>query len=275
MIPMTRRHFAILAAPLVLALAGCTHLGTHIGGHFSCRKGAADCQPVSVIDARTTRELLKTEGATAPDTTPRLAASPGDTARTGERTLRIVFPAHVDETGTLHEEAVAWAVVEAPRWAGAMRRTAEQLRDTLGSIKSALKAAEREASRPAPASPSISGSPRMNPGALRPEDSAPSDLAFPLVVAPPSALPSPGGEATAGARVFNDARPAAEGSALPAPQQVRTPRPLSFDLRALPSAAAIDAAHRAAPRKSIDKPADNPTDPATPGPSSDTPAEPR
>jgi conjugal transfer pilus assembly protein TraV len=36
----------------------------------------------------------------------------------------IVFPAHVDEAGTLHDEAVAWAVVENPRWAAELRRKA-------------------------------------------------------------------------------------------------------------------------------------------------------
>lgn len=241
MIPMTRRNFALWTAPLVLALSGCTHFGTHIAGKFTCRKGAADCQPVSVIDARATRELLKANASVASDTTSPLPAAPGDTARTGERTLRIVFPTHVDETGTLHEEAVAWAVVEAPRWAGALRRT-DRPRDALGSIRSALKAAEREAARPATAPTSA------NSGALPPEDSAPSDLANSFVVAPPSVLPSPGGEAQAGARVSIDASPATEGSDLPAPQQVRTPRPLSFDLRTLPSAAAIDAAHDKAGR---------------------------
>ena len=52
----------------------------------------------------------------------RAGIASGDLARTAERTLRIVFPAHVDEVGTLHDEAVAWAVVEHPHWAGALRR---------------------------------------------------------------------------------------------------------------------------------------------------------
>ena len=112
------RRALLLASPL-LALAGCATLGTNVSGNFNCSAPKGGCAPTSVIDGAATGGT----GATALDAAalPRRVAPGGDTARTGERILKIVFPAHIDVHGTLHEEAIAYAVAEGPDWAVAKR----------------------------------------------------------------------------------------------------------------------------------------------------------
>lgn len=99
----------------LLGLSGCATLGSNVSGRFNCTAPKGNCAPTSVIDQSATGSVTtSTLDVTA---LPRRAAPGGDTARTGERVLRIVFPAHVDAQGTLHEEAVAYAVAEGPDWA--------------------------------------------------------------------------------------------------------------------------------------------------------------
>jgi conjugal transfer pilus assembly protein TraV len=231
--------------PLLLSLGACTHFGTHISGRFDCRAGTKGCEPVSVADARATRELLKADEQAIDAGRPTVPVVAADSARTGERTLRVVFPAHVDAAGTLHEEAVAWAVVEAPRWAGELRRDAPGPKaTTLDPLKRALREA---ASRPvvtASAAPATDAPPTLE--SLPHEDSAPSASPFHSVAS--SVLPSPGGAADAGDGATRGAGPVAEGSDMPTPLHDRTPR---FPALAWPSAAAINAAKAktAAPAK--------------------------
>ena len=63
---MNRSNFFAMSTGLavVLSLGGCTHLGTNIAGQFSCRAPKGDCQPLSVIDARTIHQLIKDSGVT-------------------------------------------------------------------------------------------------------------------------------------------------------------------------------------------------------------------
>lgn len=225
---MTRKIALSLAA--IVSLGACTHLGTNVSGEFACRAPGGQCEPLGVIDARATRAIAAGDSDAPKPSKPRLGIAGADTARTGERTLRVVFPAHVDGSGTLHEEAVAWAVVEAPRWAGELRR-GETPKPASGArpLHDALRrAAQHDADTGA------------NRRALSPEDGAPdgtpADLASPFVPASPAVLPSPAAEAETGASA-----PAAEGSVIPAPQDDRIPRPLS-SARVWPSAEAIAAA---------------------------------
>jgi hypothetical protein len=137
-------------------------------------------------------------------------------ARAGERTLRIVFPAHVDGSGTLHDEAVAWTVVEAARWAGELRRDeVGQPKGTMRALRQALKEQARRASDAA-----------VNPMPLSPEDSAPAIPANPFLPSSPLALPSPGGEAQTDVTTPVPATSAAEGSDMSPTPHVRAPRPL-------------------------------------------------
>lgn len=222
---------------LAAGLSACTHLGTNISGKFSCRAPASDCQPVSVIDAKATAELGKVQDdMLGLPQKQRVGVVSSDNARTSERTLRIVLPAHVDSSGVLHDEAVAWAVVEAPRWAGELRRAEEAPRkSSYSALRQALKDAARRASASAP----------VNPEHLPPEDSAPaSPSTSPFVPAAPLVLPSPGGAADTGPRLPPVAAPGAEGAfPLPLPQD-RSPRPLS-EQRVWPPASAIQKALQA------------------------------
>ena len=231
----------LAAAPLVLALTACVSFGTNVKGQFSCRAPKGDCAPSRVIDDRATHEL---GGAQAPDDLGRARvragifepAGSGAPQRTGERTLRIVFPAHVDEVGTLHDEAVAWAVVEAPQWSAELggRNAPSPATPIARQVSRQLKAAHDDAAHPAKIDPVDVAS--MPAAASTP----PSDSAPLFELASPPALPSTVGEAITGAPA-----PVAEGSDMAATPHDRTPR--SFVAEPIyPSSAAIDAAHRKA-----------------------------
>ncbi|MFM2410499.1 MAG: hypothetical protein RL481_1327, partial [Pseudomonadota bacterium] len=129
-------YFSLLVLPL---LGGCATFGSNIAGDFACRAGSkaspTDCQPARVIDARAIADLSADE--TFVHKAVRKAALPGDTGRTDERILRVVIPAHVDEEGLLHEEAVVWIVAEPPQWAARLRRPERS------SSKSALRTVAR------------------------------------------------------------------------------------------------------------------------------------
>lgn len=227
---------------LALSLAGCTHLGTNIAGDFSCRAQAsrthgAGCQPLSEVDAKAVRELLKTEGSSLADLRQRISVGAADTARTGERTLKVVFPAHVDGSGTLHEQSVAWTVVEAARWAGELRGgDVAEPKGTMRALRQALKDKARRAADTAEKTGSDA-----NPEPVSPEDSAPAS-ANPFIPSSPLALPSPGGEVQTDATISSPAASAAEGSDMTPTPHVRAPRPLEEIRRVWPSEAAIEAA---------------------------------
>jgi conjugal transfer pilus assembly protein TraV len=205
-------------------LGGCATLGTNIDGDFACRAPKGTCAPSHVIDAEVTKK---------PNTSPDTPANPisrgvtsGDTARTGERTLRIVFPAHVDEAGILHDEAVAWAVIETPRWAAEMRRKADDAPPLMRQLRRQLKDAQR-------------------PEAEAKAESTDTDLDLPFAPAtqplsllPPTsplALPSTAREVIAGASA-----PAVEGFDIAPSPHDRIPRHTAP--QTAPTDAAIDAA---------------------------------
>ena len=214
---------------LGLALTGCTHFGTNVAGDFACRDAKTGCQPLSEVDALTTRELLKAEAVNPAGPRPRIGLATGDTTRTGERTLRVIFPAHVDAAGTLHEEAAAWAVVEAPHWAGELRRAENTSKGAIEAVKQALRQA---AQRAGAAQGSVADKPSVESDSDKADTSAPAlpadTAATPpsfLHTASPFALPSPGGEASAGARTASADAPVAEGPDMFPTPHVRTPRP--------------------------------------------------
>lgn len=243
--------------PVVLLLAGtgCTHLGTNISGQFTCRAPKGDCAPSRVIDGRVTAALAPEAGSTTmPDgglarTRARASVIPGDATRTGERTLRVIFPAHVDDAGVLHDEAVAWAVVEAPQWSGALRAASTPV-DT--SLIRTLRRRPRDAKPDdAAAGSGAIDAPSEVPGDVPndvPDDQPPLTSFTPphasSPIASPTVLPSTAAEASAGGPV----PPVAEGSDMPAPRHDRAPRPNDMVECAprpsviFPTAQAIDAA---------------------------------
>ena len=236
----------MLASVLAGALSGCTHMGTNIAGQFSCRAQGGrshgpGCQPLSEVDARAIHQLVRDEGGAAAEWSRPVALPGSDRSRTGERTLRVVFPAHVDALGTLHEEAVVWTVAEPPRWTGELRGGAGERKGSLRSLREALRrkdpAADPEV--PAPVVGATAGA-ASDHQPLLPEDSAPPELAAPLPSSP-LALPSPGGEASADVTASPAAPSAAEGSDMSPTLHVRTPRSLEEPI-AWPSTEAIEAA---------------------------------
>lgn len=211
-----RRFVTLGLVGLLASLSGCATFGTNVSGDFSCRAPKGDCAPSHLIDAAATSSLA---GASADAAgRPRIGVASDDTSRTRERTLRIVFPAHVDETGTLHDEAVAWAVIENPRWAAELRRKPGEdnspplMRQFKRQLRSARSADEQTlGDDPETTAPKDE---LDEASSLFPSPIQPSSIASPLV------LPSTAREAVAGAR-----SPAVEGFDMSPPLHDRTPRP--------------------------------------------------
>ena len=223
----SRASQPFLASLALALLAGCTTLGGNVSGDFACRAPQGNCAPASVIDARAIANLA--DETDCPATAPRqrgiARAEPGDLARTSERKLRIVFPAHVDAAGIFHEEAVAWVIAEPADWAARARmpEAAPRLRAIGKVISGRLEAAQ-------PVSPIAE-----EPVAPSDETSANDNLFLPL--ASPPALPFTAREAIAGAHA-----PAIEGFDTKRDRD-RTPRFGFKPLIAWPSIEAIEAAH--------------------------------
>lgn len=205
--------------PMLALLGGCATLGTNIDGDFACRAPKGTCAPSHVIDAEVTKSPTS-----APDIAPLIprGVASGDTARTGERTLRIVFPAHVDEAGVLHDEAIAWAVIETPRWAAEMRRKPDEAPPLMRQLRRQLKDAQRAEADATGTDLDLPFAPVTQPSSLLPPTS-------------PLALPSTAREVIAGASA-----PAVEGFDIAPSPDDRTPR--HTDTGKAPSDAAIDAA---------------------------------
>ena len=224
---------------LAVAISGCATLGTNVEGDFTCRAPKGDCAPSAVIDGRATKQMtasgLLKDGLRHP-----VPVAAGDQDRTSERTLRIVFPARVDETGTLHDDAVAWAVVESPRW------TAELRRKTGEAASPPLMRQLRRQLQAAQAASEVGESASAIPGSDGPQSTT-LDLGQPFLPVLPSpeefssasplALPSTAREAVAGAKA-----PVVEGFDMHPPQHDRAPRPSAATPLVFPSSEAIEAA---------------------------------
>ncbi|UVI38253.1 conjugal transfer protein TraV [Qipengyuania spongiae] len=236
-------HRILASACLAVLTSGCATFGTNVEGDFTCRAPKGDCAPSQVIDARATRDLSAT-GPVQDGPRPPVSVASGDQGRTSERTLRIVFPAHIDETGTLHDDAVAWAVVENPRWAAELRRKAgedtapplmRQLRRQLKAAQAKSDLLKETATLPAAEQPDAETFDLGQPF-------QPSSSIEDIPSASPLVLPSTAREAVAGASA-----PAVEGFDMAQPPHDRTPRP-SADKAPLiyPTIEAIEAAKNAA-----------------------------
>ena len=236
--------YRILAsACLAVLTSGCATFGTNIEGDFTCRAPKGDCAPSQVIDARATKDLSAT-GQVQDGLRPPVPVASGDQGRTSERTLRIVFPAHIDETGTLHDDAVAWAVVENPRWAAELRRKAGE--DTAPPLMRQLRRQLKAAQAKSDLLEETTGLPLAEQPEAETFDLGqpfqPSSSLEDIPSASPLVLPSTAREAVAGASA-----PAVEGFDMAQPPHDRTPRP-SADKAPLvyPTIEAIEAAKNAA-----------------------------
>ncbi len=159
------RRMLGLASLLALA-SGCTTIGGSVRGDFACRAPKGGCAPMSAIDARAVAHMADADDRRADlaivPAAPIAAASasnPTVALRTGERTLTILLPAHVDGDGVLHDAATVHAVVEAPRWTLAARTNSSDLARSFAP--SSLRAGLAEATAPATEGPG--SSPRPGP----------------------------------------------------------------------------------------------------------------
>lgn len=101
-----------LPATVLLALAGCTSLGGTVRGDFTCRAAQGTCAPLSINDAVALAAVAgDRSGPAAPERT-----IAGAAARSGERLLSVLLPAHVDADGVLHDAATVHVVAEPARW---------------------------------------------------------------------------------------------------------------------------------------------------------------
>lgn len=246
-----RLTFRFLACAGLAVLANaCATFGTNVEGSFQCRAPKGDCAPSHVLDARATSDMATEKTPQRRAMRPAMAVAAGDQARTAERTLKIVFPARVDEAGTLHDEAIAWTVIENPRWAAELRRKPGEWSapPLMRQLKRQLKAVQATAQSSVQADNMLAADSMDEATTARSDQNTPdpefltqpdnhSDL-FPLVSPPVS--PSPADETATGA----DA-PVAGGLHAtasphdPAPRLSNTRAPLT-----LPSIEAIEAARR-------------------------------
>lgn len=175
----------LLLAASALSLSACASLGGTVKGDFNCRAPAGSCAPMSAIDDRAVARL-GADAATiathpsAPLARSRIsAAAATGLARTPDRVLRILFPAHVDRAGVLHEAAVAHAVVERGAWVEALTGPARPAPVTSSSSRSIAPSSLREAiaGASAPAIEGLDVSPYdQAPQPFEPAEAAPTQL---------------------------------------------------------------------------------------------------
>ena len=214
-----------------VSLSSCASLGSNISGSFDCKAPGGSCAPTSQIDAAASAAMLEK----SPSNGRRDLISAAQTARTGERVLKIVFPGFVDASGNLHEARIVHVVARSPDWAATLAGDDKNIAKQMArDISSGAKQASKDNSDGAiNADDNTSETPPDSMDAadpfLKSSFNLPSRGSYPLTVR----------EAIAGASM-----PAIEGfDGLPPPAS-RTPHPVlkSLPKDGLPSIEAIEAA---------------------------------
>jgi conjugal transfer pilus assembly protein TraV len=132
-----------ILVPLLLvvacSLAGCMTSGGNIKGDFQCAAPGGTCAPMSSIDAAAISAIGGFRAVGQPgiesQRVPHGVAGPvladgSAPARTSDRVLRVVFPAHIDADGIYREQSAAHAVVEDSAWTAALAGEAGNGRGT-------------------------------------------------------------------------------------------------------------------------------------------------
>ncbi|WP_454887620.1 hypothetical protein [Sphingomonas oryzagri] len=158
-IPSSRSGARLAILGALLASSGCATFGGHVKGSFACKAPQGTCEPMSSIDARAIGSLGHGGGGGAmPEST---STIDGDTrlinagygnaepARSGDRVMRVVFPAHTDGNGIWHEESVAHFVSEPAGW---VPRPASEDAPVAGSLDAAI-ASQAPSARPVAPAP--------------------------------------------------------------------------------------------------------------------------
>ena len=122
----TKLRMASALAIAAWTATSCTTLGTNVKGSFSCTAPAGSCAPTSNIDDQALAMLQGDPVGTtpagpflpAPATKPGivLASASSSLRRSGEKVVRIVFPAFIDGQGRYHEASAIHAVVDQGAW---------------------------------------------------------------------------------------------------------------------------------------------------------------
>lgn len=124
------KHIGLLG--LLLASSACSTLGSNVSGDFACDAPEGLCAPAAAIDARAIAQIAgpssqPSGGALHALPVPLqgrvLATGLGNgtpPARSSDKTIKVVFPAHIDEAGIYHEESSAHVVVERGAWVEAL-----------------------------------------------------------------------------------------------------------------------------------------------------------
>jgi conjugal transfer pilus assembly protein TraV len=99
-----------------LALSSCASLGSNISGSFDCKAPGGSCAPTSQIDAAASVAMLDQSQPSGR----RSLISAAQTARIGERVVKIVFPGFIDASGNLHEARSVHVVARTPDWAATL-----------------------------------------------------------------------------------------------------------------------------------------------------------
>lgn len=127
------------AVAILLLLAGCST--GNIKGDFQCAAPGGTCAPMSSIDAAAISSIGGFRAVGQPgiesQRVPHGLAGPvladgSPPARTSDRVLRVVFPAHIDADGIYREQSAAHAVVEDSAWTAALAGETGKGRGTPG-----------------------------------------------------------------------------------------------------------------------------------------------
>lgn len=150
---MARRYTLLALVAGTTCLSGCVAMGGNVKGSFSCVAPDGMCAPSSTIDDRALAlisgadgdRMIAPIGTYTPEPTPAPSQLRGfqtvaaSTGRTQEKVLRIVFPAHIDGAGRLHEQTAVHAVVAQGDWREAT--AGDAVATTQGDVATATGAA--------------------------------------------------------------------------------------------------------------------------------------
>ncbi len=228
---MIRFHQTAALLISSIALSACASLGTNVSGSFDCKAPGGSCAPTSEIDAAASAGLIEEASSNGG----RRRAISADAARTGERVLKIVFPAFVDTNGNLHDARAVHVVARSPDWESVVIG-----RDTSNIAKSLSRAIARQSRNTTPQSSGAKISPHSLESELSREAASDTDPFLKSSYELPSRLVTPFSvrEAIAGAKA-----PVTEGFDWFPPPENRTPHPDSASsARNFPSIEAIEAA---------------------------------
>ena len=228
------------------SLAGCATFGGNVKGSFACRAPDGICAPTSTIDDAALALISGDPSVSpagpfmaprpaSPHMTPIAAREP---VRSGEKVLRIVFPAHIDAAGRFREATAIHAVVERGDWIAAADAVPVLQR---AAMRQAPPVADLALAEPSPEMPTLGELAAAAPEVQFPGPVADIDAQNAAETAPPPA-PHAGKVGQRRARhVSRSARATGARQAAQAAKPVAEPPLVSSTARggAQPSAAAV------------------------------------